>query len=235
MGFTCLKESLRTLLGSGIKTVLQITLSAENIANLEEIIDFCQEYKDLYGVIFLGYKAVGRGRQFNTPLSSLDPSQVSPLLKEAFTRLSGYTKVGYDCCLTSGILKIDEAFGFSELDLLGGCSAMRGSVGITADLDVVPCTFLPEQKLGNLENERFKDIWLSSEAFKFRSKLESQYKDNKVCASCSDKQACLGGCPSMELINCHRDYLQVNRSKITDNSVSIDSSSTLSDRSMEQL
>jgi len=110
-------------------------------------------------------------------------------------------------------VKLDSEFADDERfdsisNQLEGCSALRSSVGITPELDVVPCTFWKDLSVGNLQEKSFSEIWRGSEADLFRTKLNGQSLENGVCKSCEMKGFCLGGCPEEELVNCHLDYIK---------------------------
>jgi radical SAM protein with 4Fe4S-binding SPASM domain len=181
-----------------------VTLSAENIGRLPAIVEYCLGVPDLYGVIFLAYKPKGRGEGYDTPLSSLEPAELYPWLRQAFLRLRAHTRVGYDCCLTPGSAGLDRELGFGERDVLDGCSATRTSVGVSADLDVVPCTFLTHRAIGNLGQQSFMDIWLDGGATAFRKGLDTLGDGREACTTCSLRDDCLGGCPEWDLVRCTR-------------------------------
>lgn len=141
--FELLQERLTTLLDRGVATVLQVTLSQENFGELEQIVEFALSAPRLYGVIFLAYKQVGRGTGYHHTLSALEPARVYSELRQAFLALSRQTRVGYDCCLTPGVVGFEPTLDFAHSDQLEGCSAMRSSVGILPSLDLTPCTFTP--------------------------------------------------------------------------------------------
>jgi radical SAM protein with 4Fe4S-binding SPASM domain len=201
-GFGFFEAALKKLRDHGIRTVFQVTLSGENLPRLPAIVDYCLSVPDLYGVIFLAHKPAGRGEGYDTPLSAVHPDELYPWLREAFLRLSGHTKVGYDCCLTPGIAGIDLELGFSDQDLLEGCSAGRTSVGISADLDVVPCTFLTHRPLGNLGERSFLEIWHGPAAVAFRAGLDTLGDGRTACETCRLRGSCLGGCPEWDLVRC---------------------------------
>jgi radical SAM protein with 4Fe4S-binding SPASM domain len=201
-GFAFFERVLQTLSERGVATVLQVTLSAENVSQLPSIVDFCLACPPLYGVIFLAYKPVGRGRTYNSPLASRTASSVYPLLREALARLEQRTRVGYDCCFTPGIVGLDLEFGFRSKNLLEGCSAARSSLGITTELDVVPCTFTADQPLGNLRRQSLLDIWRGQSAEDFRHELDRQVDDDAICRTCAVRASCLGGCPRWRLVRC---------------------------------
>jgi len=198
--FQSVHEAFRT---AGIPTVFQITLSAESLSSLPKIVDYCLTCEDLYGVLFLAYKSIGRGEGFHTPLSKVSPTTLFPLLRDAFLRLSEQTRVGYDCCLTAGIEGMDVAFGYNDPSVVEGCSAMRTSMGVTTDLDVVPCTFLGDRVLGNLREESLLEVWYGERAMDFRKKLDGRVEQVDECKSCESKKACLGGCPEWDLVRCY--------------------------------
>ncbi len=206
-GFKTLLTAMDKFKSHNIPTVLQVTLSRTNFDDLDQIVDFCLDHPHLYGVIFLAYKPVGRGEFYSGVLADLPADDVSRKLKDAFLKLADRMRVGYDCCMTPGIAGVDSALGFTEDQHLQGCSAFRGSVGISTDLDVIPCTFLPKMSAGNLKNRHLKDIWTNGAAHRFRQSVRNQMDKNTQCRSCSKQLTCLGGCPVMNLVNCHKNYL----------------------------
>ena len=216
-GFRFFESSLKRLQGAGVRSVFQVTLSAENLPELPRIVEYCLATPDLYAVIFLAYKAVGRGLGFRTPLSSVPASKLYPQLRTAFRALRAHTKVGYDCCLTPGIAGIDVELGFSGEDMLEGCSAARTSVGITTRLEVVPCTFATHVPLGNLDDRSFLEIWRGPQAEAFRAKLDALGDRSETCKACASRKGCLGGCPEWDLVRCPRepDQLVLTSSSMT--------------------
>ena len=211
-GFTLFEKAIQKLLKAEIPTVIQVTLSDENLDQLPQIADYCQQVKGLYGVIFLAYKSVGRGIGFNQPLAVRPAGEVFKRLRSTFLKLSKYTRVGYDCCLAPGIAGLDREMGFEEHDMLEGCSAMRHSFGIDTSLNVIPCTFVQDKVMGNLKDGDLGTIWDGQNGEAFRSRFANQVADNRSCSTCRSNQSCLGGCPVFSLVNCSRDYLN-NRIK----------------------
>ena len=204
MGFDAFEAALEKLQARGLRVGFQVTLSAQNLARLPAIVDYARSVEGLYGVIFLAYKPVGRGDGYETPLSAVHPDELYPWLRDAFVRLSGHTKVGYDCCLTPGIAGIDLDLGFSELDLLEGCSAARTSVGIGVNGDVMPCTFTGHRAFGNLRDQSFAAIWAGEAASAFRAEVDALGDESEACSTCRLRDACLGGCPEWDLVRCRR-------------------------------
>jgi radical SAM protein with 4Fe4S-binding SPASM domain len=86
-------------------------------------------------------------------------------------------------------------------DFIGGCGAGRLYCSLSPQGDVHPCVFFPVN-VGNLKNEKFKNIWLNSEMFNI---LRDRSKLKGACASCNYKFIC-GGCRARANAY-HNDYL----------------------------
>jgi radical SAM protein with 4Fe4S-binding SPASM domain len=201
-GFPAFEQQVERLRGAGIRLVLQITLSAENFNELPDMADYALGIPDLYGVIFLAHKPAGRATGFDAPLSSRPFAEVYPRVIEAVTRLRAHTQVGFDCCLSPLLTAVEQDLGFAPTSIVEGCSATRGSLGLTVDLDCVPCTFLPERPLGNLRRDSLLDIWRASPAQRFRAGQRDFLARDARCAGCAVNPVCLGGCPVWDLVGC---------------------------------
>ena len=154
-GFARFERVVSKLQGHGIPVVLQVTLSSRILAMLPEIVAYCARQSDLYGVIFLAYKPVGRGRDFDQPLSTLSHLEVHEHLQHAFEALSQQTRVGFDCCMTPAVTGRGNDYDPHAAYYLEGCSALRTSIGLSPTLDVMPCTFTAEHSVGNLHEQRY--------------------------------------------------------------------------------
>ena len=203
--FAVFERALHLLLKTTIRTVLQVTLSRENIEDVPAIVDFCRGHPDLYGVIFLAHKPVGRGIGFRSPLSQAPYPPLQEALKGACDRLSPMMRVGYDCCLSPALVDMISRREDASREDIEGCSALRGSLGITANLDVVPCTFLPDVVLGNLNQTPLGDLFAANPTrVNFLETLERHRTTLAACAACPHGSQCLGGCPKMPLVGCSR-------------------------------
>lgn len=206
-GFARFREVLDRLLRADVPVVLQVTLSAEVFERLDSIVAFCLEQPGLYGVIFLAFKPVGRGETFGQPLAALPHARVHERLQASFSALSKTTRVGFDCCLTPGVTGAGSAFDAHAARYLEGCSALRSSIGLLPNLDVLPCTFTPGHAVGNLRETHLGEIWSGLAAGRFRDGMATRAAANSSCSSCPKYGYCLGGCPVMDLVDCSRSYL----------------------------
>ena len=210
-GFARFERILAKLREYGVPIVLQVALNVEIFSRLEAITEYCMRQEDLYGVIFLAYKPVGRGALFGETLASLPHRQVHEGLNAAFETLSQVTRVGFDCCLTPAVTGIDAGYDSHAAEYLEGCSALRTSIGLSYTLDVMPCTFTAEHAVGNLKERHLRDIWHSLNSATWRQNMAGHAEANDQCSSCAKHSYCLGGCPVMNLVNCGRDYLGAAR------------------------
>lgn len=206
-GFQRFRKVLARLAEWQIPTVLQVTLNTDTFARLDSIVDFCRRQDNLYGVIFLAFKPVGRGAVFGRPLAGIDPVRLHEGLQSAFFALSQTTRVGFDCCMTPGVTGTGSEFDAHAARYLEGCSALRASIGLLPNLDVLPCTFTAGHAVGNLHCSHIRDIWHGMQTRAFRDNMVSGAQDNASCSACSKYSYCLGGCPVMDLVNCNNDHL----------------------------
>ncbi|WP_058556880.1 radical SAM/SPASM domain-containing protein [Thiohalocapsa sp. ML1] len=210
-GFAYFRRTLARLRAQGVPTVLQVTLNAETFARLGSIVEFCRREEGLYGVIFLAFKPVGRGASFGEPLAALPARAVHERLQAAFFSLADVTRVGFDCCLTPAVTGTGSDFDAHAARYLEGCSALRSSVGLLPNLDVLPCTFTPTHCVGNLRRQHLREIWSALAARGFREDMAARARGRHACGSCAKYDYCLGGCPVMDLVDCSRGYLRAGR------------------------
>jgi radical SAM protein with 4Fe4S-binding SPASM domain len=71
-----------------------------------------------------------------------------------------------------------------------GCSACDGLLSVAPNGDVLPCASYAEP-VGNLLEQRVRDVWASRRATQFRDKFLA----HPACRACADFAACNGACP----------------------------------------
>lgn len=194
-------QSIKLLKKHGNRLVFQITASDNNIEKLPDIIEFLLESKP-YGLIFLAYKPVGRGKFFDDVLASRSNDFVKGVLKKCLIKISDKTKVGFDCCFVQGIIELAKELSPFDFEIIEGCSALRNSLAVNKNLDVLPCSFI-NYSLGNLKQNDLVSLWQGEKAKKFRKKFYRGI-EKKECKNCVFKYQCLGGCPEFKLLKCSK-------------------------------
>ena len=71
-----------------------------------------------------------------------------------------------------------------------GCAACDGLLSISPKGDVLPCSSWPEP-VGNLLEDDFYKVWMSSRAARLRRKEYAA----PICRGCEDFALCQGACP----------------------------------------
>ncbi len=192
-------SSFKRLKRAGIKVVFQLTVSQESIKELASTIKYLRELKP-HGIIFLTYKPYGRGLNYDAPLSHADIVEVQNTLKTHMGAESDGVNIGYDCCMGNGLVGL----GLAGDEQIKGCSALRSSLAINANLDVVPCSF-SAKVVGNLAKDNLADLWVGQNSETWRDNFQQKIDSNYKCSSCTYKINCLGGCPEFKLINCYKE------------------------------
>lgn len=190
--------SAKLIKEAGLRLVFQITVSQTNLFKIKKTVKLLSSYQP-YGMVFLTYKPVGRAKRFDSPLFNITNKKILAELKKCFSILQdNRIKIGYDCCMGNLLTGLDwEAKGE-----IYGCSALRESVAVDTNLNVLPCSFVMDQKLGNLKNQDLISIWHSYQSNSFRDKFKQKISQHKICQNCPHKTNCLGGCPAFNLVKC---------------------------------
>lgn len=189
-------SSIELLKKKDINLVFQVTVSEGNLCELSEVCDFLLHYEP-YGIVFLTYKPVGRAICYDVPLKKVSSQKVVNELKSVFTKLQDRTKVGYDCCLANALVNS----GICLNEDIQGCSALRSSIAVNYNMDVVPCSF-SSSVLGNLKSSNLYKIWSNEHSHLFRKKFIEETEQDGSCKSCNVRWNCLGGCPEFDLVEC---------------------------------
>ncbi len=201
-GFAKFRATAERFLAADIPLVMQVTVSAQNLADIPEITEFCRELGPLYGVVFLNFKPAGRGESYDKPLSTESYPEVHRILTKAVQDLQPTMRVGFDCCFTPGLSGVEKSLSLAQGTILEGCSATRSGIGLSPLLDVLPCTFLPDRKLGNLREKSLSAIWRDHQAKGFRQSMRIHKTEDSRCRSCAVSSKCLGGCSVWSLVGC---------------------------------
>lgn len=81
---------------------------------------------------------------------------------------------------------------FETLSMKYSCEALKNTMEIQPNGDVVPCSFL-SVLIGNVRKNTLSEIWESDKSNEFR-KLFDNNKDNEHCSKCNKSDLCNGGC-----------------------------------------
>lgn len=176
------ERSIQLLNEHGIKPNMHFLIDSTSISHAVEFLQTPPSFvKGLNAIVFLNYKPVGRA--VHKELYANKNGNISTFFDAVnYFQKKNSTKVGFDSCSVSGIIKymkIDERF-------IESCEAGRFSMYIDENGCVYPCSFMIDSFEGvKVESSNLIDIWQNQKNFlEIRKLLMS--KNNKKC---------INGCP----------------------------------------
>lgn len=189
-------RAIDTLLRHHVKTNIHYVLGKNTIDEAIAILEGSKALPEgINAVIFLLHKPVGLGEQRNVLDYSDD--RVKRFFKLVDEK-NGPFKIGFDSCSIPGILNFTTEISTHSLDT---CEGGRWSGYITADMQMLPCSFDNQDKRWavDLHNHSIEEAWSSEEFKSFRKHFETS------CVGCKDRLSCMGGCPICnEIVLCNR-------------------------------
>lgn len=202
-------NSVENFVDAGIFVEVATTVTEHNKDEIPEMIDFIG---NLGANWFMLYNFIPTGKGLEIMDMDLSPKDRSKLLKVAYAKNKNnemqvlstapqYAKVAKSM-LSKNSLTIPTHFynpEYSNLtimqlaEFIGGCGAGRLYMSIEPNGDMYPCVFFPHKndvKLGNLNEDNFKDIWMNSDVLNV---LRNKEILEGHCGECESRNIC-GGC-----------------------------------------
>jgi SynChlorMet cassette radical SAM/SPASM protein ScmE len=195
---------IKILIKNNITVTARVTIHKYNVYSLNRIADFLLE--DV-GVTFLRTNsAIPMGlcshNKENIQLTAAEYSIAMSTLLDLEKKYAGRVKA------TAGPLATAKHWSRMEQHkaelnknksggYLGGCNCIFDSLGVLADGTIVPCEQLGHIKLGVINQDNLKDIWLNHSELKLlRKRGKISLKDFTQCKDCEYVQYCQGACPA---------------------------------------
>jgi radical SAM protein with 4Fe4S-binding SPASM domain len=184
-------RTLRELRRDGMAVSINTTATAENLHEIERIVDLALEL----GCV--AYKAIpfipaGRGRE-NDERLRLGREQLAELGR-TLSRLREQHAGRLSIATDSGFAFLFGAAPAAAADGPMGCSAGHDTLSVGADGTAYPCPFLQGFPLGNLLDVPLRELWRAAPALgALRGLSKSDFAE--PCRSCSyAPELCHGGC-----------------------------------------
>lgn len=179
-------RAIQMLLAAGVKTNIHYVLGKNTIDEALDRLGAADFPIGINGIVFLLHKPAGLGSQTNV-LSDDDP-RVAEFFRYVDCGSTRY-KVGVDSCTVPGIVNHCRRVTPQSLDT---CEGGRFSCYISADLEMLPCSFDQDHRYGvSLRGSDIETVWNSPTFNAFRDSLRNS------CPHCKKREACMGGCPLM--------------------------------------
>lgn len=188
-------RAIQMLLDAGVKTNIHYVLGNNSIDEAIERLKNNDFPAGVNAVIFLLHKPVGLGSEENV-LQSDDP-RVTEFFKVVDTQKFNF-KIGFDSCSIPAVLNLTSNIDHDSIDT---CEGGRWSMYITSDMKALPCSF-DNQELRwayDISNDSIQNAWNSPQFEDFRNHFRT------ACPECSQRCACMGGCPIRpQIVICDR-------------------------------
>jgi len=187
-------NTIKKLVDYGIKTNIHYVLSNSTINEAIERVTNNSFPKGINRVIFLIHKPIGDGK--------LDEVLIyeNPKVRQFFALFDNSdiaNKSGFDSCGVPALLSFTKKL---HPDCIEACEAGRFSAYISANNQLIPCSFEKDKKYAiSLNQMSIEDAWNSVEFNDFRS------KHKLMCGGCMKSKIC-SACPIVPTISIC-DYL----------------------------
>jgi radical SAM protein with 4Fe4S-binding SPASM domain len=182
--------AVKALTDAGLSVTTNTPVLEENISDIPPLFEF---------VSTLGVKKFGifPALPFGRGEDRVKRSRMSELYLEAAINIY---KAKQD--LKNSAMKLDGVIGRAVekakgpprtiADIFNGssCGAARGSITVTSDGNVLPCTIFsacPEVSVGNVRETPLFEIWRNAPSLQ---RLRENEQSNKVCSRCSRRKEC---------------------------------------------
>lgn len=184
--FTKVDRAIRSLLEAGITVRLNCSLTPENAADLDWIVDYGKERGTLLSVATYMFPPVRRDPAMTGVNERFTPEQSSDYLMRYLLRQRG--TAWYDYYLHAILDGCVDPPGLDEgcVDPVDGkirCRAGKASFWITWDGWMTPCGMMPEPKVDVLRGS-FADCWNSL------TEAAAAVRLSGVCGKCPNRNIC---------------------------------------------
>ena len=197
-------KALENAVKLGLSHAMAVTITKENINEVDEILDLAESI-GVKRVVFFNFIPVGRGVEIAE--SDPDPFTREKFMRhiyremkrrkiEIYTTAPQYGRVvlqmsrGVETAPTHCVVRGD-AITTAIAEFIGGCGAGRIYAAIQPDGVVTPCVFMPIA-VGNLRAKSFRELW-------YGDRLMMSLRDKGLlrgfCGRCPYRNVC-GGCRS---------------------------------------
>lgn len=192
-----IKQNVQMLLGFGVPTSLQVTLSRGVAPHLETLMEEIAGW-GVKAVSFQRLQPLGRGEHTSHECLSIPEAlDVAHRIQKLAENYRGSIKLKTKDPLHRTLDDSLQARAKTHPGaVVGGCRAAISYLFIEVDGEVLPCPLL-RLPVGNVMQQTLEDIWLRSPVLR-RLRSRSHYT---ACSTCANWQVCRG-CRAHALMDC---------------------------------
>lgn len=201
-------QGIRNCVKEGLDTCVAVTVTKWNLKEIPRLMDFVEKDLKARKMIFFNFIPTRRGKDITE--QDISPQEREGLLKFLYSKLLDkecklrvfstapqYSKVAREYgegptvathFTNREAIRLLSGRAKTLAEFIGGCGCGRLYAALEPNGDVFSCVFLPV-KIGNIRDEKLRDIWDKSEVLK---KLRDR-NSFKGCGTCPSRYIC-GGC-----------------------------------------
>ncbi len=203
---TC--QGIINCIGEGLDVCVATTVTKWNLKEIPRFLDFVEKELKARKIMFFNFIPTRRGK--GIVKQDITPREREELLKFLYSKLTDkkcklrvfstapqYSRIASESAggptvathfTNRHAIRLLSGRAKTLAEFIGGCGCGRLYAALEPDGEVFPCVFLPI-RIGNIREEKLRDIWDRSEVLK---KLRDR-DSFKGCGACPSRFVC-GGC-----------------------------------------
>lgn len=185
-------QAMLNLMEEGIEVRVQTTLTNDNVDDVIKTME-------LLGKLGISHQTIVPicpiGRASKDMM--LSPEEYKKAVIKVYNKAKELekTNTSYEIRPLFGAKELFEKGITTKLETLSlkySCEALKNTMEIKPNGDVIPCSFL-DFSIGNVKQSSIEEIWNQEQTAKIRDMFK-QTKNNSHCNTCQNNSTCPGGC-----------------------------------------
>ena len=225
-------KGLEALVKNNVKATSRITLNKHCFRRLPETAKLLLEDIGLNSISTNSVSYFGLCRENNETmaLNAVEFSEAMLIIEELLEKYPGRINAmaGPQACVKNwrqiekAVNGDEEAAKATRCGYLGSCGCVWSKLSVLADGTMVVCCQLATLKIGRINEDKLREIWLNSPILKsMRERVEIPLSKFDSCRDCEYREFCRGGCPATAYSNfgkvnipnltvdsCYREFLR---------------------------
>lgn len=199
-------RGIKTLQQHGIKVAVRVTITRNNVYDLEHTARFLLEELELpsFGINAAGFLGTCQINAEELLLTIAERQYAMQTLLRLAKKYIGRIQA------LAGPLAEGQRWGkmeaarqagappFTHGGRLTACGCVWNKIAVRADGAIMPCTMVAHEVLGYINQDRLVDLWQKSPAMnRMRSRSSIPLREFAFCADCPYQPYCTGNCPGL--------------------------------------
>ena len=225
-------KGLEALVKNKVKATSRITLNKHNFRHLPETAKLLLEDIGLNNISTNSVSYFGLCRENNDSmaLNAVEFGEAMLIIQELLKKYPGRINAmaGPQACaenwrqMEKAVSGDEEAAKATRCGYLGSCGCVWSKLSILADGTIVVCCQLATLKVGKINEDKLREVWLNSPVLKgMRKRVEIPLSKFDSCRECKYREFCRGGCPAtaytifgnvnvpnLAIDSCYREFLK---------------------------